>query len=53
MELCNSDLRKLLNEYKPKGLPLELIKKIFIQLNDILKEMLKKSIRFKTRKYCI
>ena len=41
MELCDSDLRKLLNEYKPKGLPLELIKKIFQQLNDVLKAMLK------------
>ena len=40
MELCDSDLRKLLNEYKPKGLPLELINKIFLQLNDALKAML-------------
>ena len=40
MELCDSDLRKLLNKYKPKGLPLELIKKIFLQLNDALKAML-------------
>ena len=28
MELCDGDLRKLLNKYKPKGLPLELINKI-------------------------
>ena len=40
MELCDSDLRKLLNEYQPKGLPLELINKIFLQLNDALKAML-------------
>ena len=40
MELCDSDLRKLLNDYKPKGLPLELIKKIFLQINDALKAML-------------
>ena len=41
MELCDGDLRKLLNAYKPKGLPLELIKKIFLQLNDVLKKMRK------------
>jgi len=41
MELCDSDLRKLLNKYKPKGLPLELINKIFLQLNDALEAMLK------------
>ncbi len=29
-----------MNEYKPKGLPLELINKIFLQLNDALKAML-------------
>ena len=40
MELCESDLRKLLNKYKPKGLPLKIIKKIFLQLNDVLKKML-------------
>ena len=27
MELCDSDLRKLLNNNKAKGLPLKLIKK--------------------------
>ena len=27
MEFCDGNLRILLNEYKPKGLPLELIKK--------------------------
>ena len=40
MELCDSDLRKLLNKDKQKGLPLELINKIFLQLNDALKAML-------------
>ena len=43
MELCDSDLNEILNKYKPKGLPLELIKKIFLQLNDVLKEMLEKN----------
>jgi serine/threonine protein kinase len=42
MELCDSDLRKLLKKYKPNGLPLELINKIFFQLNEALKAMLKK-----------
>ena len=41
MELCDGNLRNILNKYKPKGLPLELINKIFIQLNDALKAMLK------------
>jgi surface protein len=41
MELCDGNLRNLLNKYKPKGLPLELINKIFLQLNDVLKAMLK------------
>ena len=41
MELCDSDLRKILEKYKPKGLPLNLINKIFLQLNDVLKEMSK------------
>ena len=40
MELCDGNLRNILNKYKPKGLPLELINKIFIQLNDALKAML-------------
>ena len=40
MELCDSDLRKLLNKYKLCGLPLELINKIFLQLNDALESML-------------
>ena len=30
MELCNGDLNKILEQYKPKGLLLELINKIFL-----------------------
>ena len=41
MELYDSNLREILNKYKPKGLPLDLIKKIFIQLNNSLKELVK------------
>ena len=42
MELCDGDLRDILNKYKPKGkgLPLNMINKIFIQLNDALKAMI-------------
>ena len=29
MELCDGDLRMILNKYKPKGLPLNIINKIF------------------------
>ncbi len=39
MELCDSNLRDILNKYKPKGLPLNIINKIFIQLNEALKTM--------------
>ena len=39
MELCDEDLRIIINKYKPNGLPLNIINKIFIQLNDVLKEM--------------
>ena len=42
MELCDGDLRQLLNKYKPKGLPLNIINKIFYQLNDALKVMINK-----------
>jgi calcium-dependent protein kinase len=42
MELCDGNLKHFLNKYKPKGLPLKMIKGIFIQLNDALKTMLKK-----------
>ena len=39
MELCDCNLRDILNNYKPKGLPLNIIKKIFIQLNEALSTM--------------
>ena len=40
MELCNGDLRQILNKYKPDGLPLNMINKIFSQLNEALKVMI-------------
>ncbi len=42
MELCDGDLKQILNEYKlkRKGLPLNIINKIFIQLNEALKVMI-------------
>jgi len=40
MELCDTDLSEILKQYKPKGLPLNLIKNIFLQLNEVLKKML-------------
>ena len=39
MELCDGDLRLILNKYKPNGIPLNIINKIFFQLNDALKAM--------------
>ena len=39
MELCDGDLRKILKKYEPKGLPIKIINKIFIQLNEALKTM--------------
>ena len=42
MELCDESLRKILNNYKPNGLPLNIINKIFYQLNDALKVMINK-----------
>ena len=39
MELCDGNLRDILNKYKPNGLPLNIINKIFIQLNEALKEI--------------
>ena len=42
MELCDCSLRDILNKYKPNGLPINIIKKIFIQLNEALKIMHKK-----------
>jgi len=40
MELCDGNLRDILEKYKPKGLPLNMINKIFIQLNEALKVMI-------------
>ena len=40
MELCDGDLRDVLKKYKPKGLPLDIINKIFMQLNEALKAMI-------------
>ena len=40
MELCDGDLRDILKKYKPKGLPLNMINKIFFQLNDALKSII-------------
>ncbi len=42
MDLCDGNLRNILNEYKSNGLPLNIINKIFIQLNDALKAMIEK-----------
>ena len=39
MELCDGNLRDILDKYKPNGLPLNIINKIFIQLNEALKSM--------------
>ena len=39
LELADGDLKDILNKYKPKGLPLDMIKKIFFQLNDALYAM--------------
>ena len=39
MELCDGDLRQILNKYKPNGLPINIINKIFIQLNEALNIM--------------
>ena len=41
MELCDGDLREIQKKYKPNGLPLNIINKIFIQLNEALKVMIK------------
>ena len=42
MELCDGNLRQILKKYHPKGLPLNIITKIFIQLNEALKTMINK-----------
>ena len=39
LELADGDLKDILNKYKPKGLPLNMINKIFFQLNDALYAM--------------
>ena len=39
MELCDCNLKDILNKYKPNGLPINIIKKIFTQLNEALKIM--------------
>ena len=39
MELCDCNLKDILNKYKPNGLPLNIINKIFIQLNEALNIM--------------
>ena len=40
MELCDGNLRQILNKYKSKGLPINIINKIFIQLNEALNVMI-------------
>ena len=40
MELCDGSLKDILKKYKPNGLPLDMIKKIFKQLNEALKTMI-------------
>ena len=43
MELCDGNLRDILKLYKPNGLPLNIINKIFNQLNEALKAMREKN----------
>jgi len=43
MELCDCNLKDILNKYKPNGLPIIIIKKIFTQLNEALKAMINKN----------
>ena len=40
MELCDCNLKDILNKYKPNGLPIIIIKKIFTQLNEALNIMI-------------
>ena len=42
MELCDGNLRDILDKNKSKGLPLNIINKIFVQLNEALKAMISK-----------
>jgi len=37
LKLSDVDFRKILKKYEPNGLPINLLNKIFIQLNDILR----------------
>ena len=46
MELCDGNLNDILNKYKPNGLPLIIIKKILIQLNEALQVIIKKGTNF-------
>jgi len=39
-ELCDCNLKDILNKYKPNGLPIIIIKKIFTQLNEALNIMI-------------
>ncbi len=41
MELCDCNLKDILNKYKPNGLPINTINKIFTQLNEALNLMRK------------
>ena len=41
MELCDCNLKDILNKYKPNGLQINIINKIFIQLNEALNLMRK------------
>jgi serine/threonine protein kinase len=43
MELCDCNLKDILDKYKPNGLPINIIKKIFTQLNEALKIMVEKN----------
>ena len=43
MELCDDNLGDILKLYKPNGLPLNIINKIFNQLNEALKAMREKN----------
>ena len=45
IDICDSDLKKILVKYKNKGkgLPFQFVYKIFLQLNDVLKKMYEKN----------
>ncbi len=50
MELYDCNLRDILNKYKPNGLPINIIKKIFTQLNEALIIMLDYNINHRDLK---